>query len=101
MCRPAPAQLARPCTISKTCDSKRHCRNSTAEPGLPAARNPLPPLGYVAAAQSALALPRLPLAMSAPTIVIIARSDHAPTLQKRLGSETIVAVFPDSESLRA
>ena len=39
--------------------------------------------------------------MSAPTIVIIARSDHAPTLQKRLGSETIVAVFPDSESLRA
>jgi hypothetical protein len=39
--------------------------------------------------------------MDAPTIVIIAKSDHAPALRKRVGTDHSIAVFPDAESLKA
>lgn len=38
--------------------------------------------------------------MTAP-LVIVARSEDAPALRKRLGHDPVVAVFPESESLRA
>lgn len=39
--------------------------------------------------------------MSAPSIVIIARSEHAPALRKRLGSDSTILLFTESEVLQA
>lgn len=39
--------------------------------------------------------------MTMPAIVIIARSEHAPALRKRLGTDSTIVVFTESEGLRA